>query len=219
MALNKNVVREQDERIAALVRTPTFVVVAGALPGLFAATSAVNGFYMGLVTAVAILAAALVAPLVRRFTGAFSYLPVALLACVTITVLVGFGVRVADPLVFESLGIYLPLASLNAMAVVFVARDGFTAEPCGRSSIGTAAFAAVCALATLAFVGFINGMLSTGQVFGLTMNELAASPIAIFGKPAGSLLVLALVAAFVQSVCDVCDKSAADAEVYEGGER
>ena len=59
-------------------------------------------------------------------------------------------------------------------------------------------------------------MFATGQVFGLTMNELAASPIAIFGKPAGSLLVLALVAAFVQSVCDV---RAASAETSEGGER
>ena len=216
MALNSNVVREQDERIASLVRTPTFVVVAGALPGLFVATSAVNGLYIGLVTAVSILAAALLAPLVRRFTGAFSFLPVTLLACATVAVLVGFGVRVADPLVFEQLGIYLPLASRNAMAGAFVARDGFTAEPCGRSSIGTAAFAALCALATLAFVGFINGMFATGQVFGLTMNELAASPIAIFGKPAGSLLVLALVAAFVQSVCDV---RAASAETSEGGER
>ena len=48
----------------------------------------------------------------------------------------------------------------------------------------TAIFAAAMVLATLVFVGFINGMLTTGQVFGLTMGELAASPIAAFGKPA-----------------------------------
>ncbi|MDY2778010.1 MAG: Rnf-Nqr domain containing protein [Collinsella sp.] len=215
MALNENIVREQDERIAKLVRTPTFVVVAGALPGLFVATSAANGAYMGLATAVSILSMAIIAPATRRFTGAFSYLPVTLLAQVTVAVLVGFAIRVADPLAFEALGIYLPIASLNAMAVVFVAQDGFAAEPTGRSSIGTAAFAAICALATLAFVGFINGMFSTGQVFGLTMPELAASPLAIFGKPAGSLLVLALVAAFVQSVCDV--RTASSNDVQGGG--
>lgn len=207
MALNENIVREQDERVAAFVRTPTFVVVAAALPGLFAATSTVNGIAIGLATAVSILAMAVVAPLFRRFTGAFSFLPLTLLAGATVSVLVSFGVRVADPAAYESLGIYLPLTCVNAMAVVFVARDGFTADPTSKSSVGTAAFAALCALATLVFVGFINEMFSTGVVFGLTMPELAASPLSIFGTPAGSLLVLALVAAFVQSICDVCASS------------
>lgn len=208
MALNQNVIREQDERIADFVRTPTFVVTAAALPGLFVATSVANGAFIGIATAVAILAMAIIAPLTRRFTGAFSYLPVTLLAGAMVSVLVGFAVRVADPAVHEALGIYLPLTCVNAMAVAFVARDGFTAGPASTSSLGTAAFAAACAFATLTFVGFINGMFSTGEVFGLTMNELAASPLAIFGKPAGSLLVLALVAAFVQSVCDACAKPA-----------
>lgn len=208
MALNQNVIREQDERIADFVRTPTFVVTAAALPGLFVATSVANGAFIGIATAVAILAMAIIAPLTRRFTGAFSYLPVTLLAGAMVSVLVSFAVRVADPAVHEALGIYLPLTCVNAMAVAFVARDGFTAAPASKSSLGTAAFAAACAFATLTFVGFINGMFSTGEVFGLTMNELAASPLAIFGKPAGSLLVLALVAAFVQSVCDACAKPA-----------
>lgn len=214
MALNENILREQDERVEVFVRTPAFVVVAAALPGLFVATSTANGIYMGLATAVAILAMAVIAPLTRRFTGAFSYLPVTLLVGATISVLVSFAVRIADPAVHEALGIYLPLTCVNAMAVVFVARDGFAARPTCGSSIGTAAFAALCALATLAFVGFINEMFSTGVVFGLTMPELAASPLSIFGKPAGSLLVLALVAAFVQSICDACAKSD---DAKEGG--
>lgn len=33
MALNENIVREQDARISKMVHTPTFLVVAGALPG------------------------------------------------------------------------------------------------------------------------------------------------------------------------------------------
>lgn len=215
MALNQNIIREQDERIADFVRTPTFVVTAAALPGLFVATSLASGLAIGIATAVAILAMAVIAPLTRRFTGAFSYLPVTLLAGATVSVLIGFAVRVAEPAVHEALGIYLPLTCVNAMAVVFVARDGFTAQPSSKSSLGTAAFAAACAFATLTFVGFINGMFTTGEVFGLTMLELAASPLAIFGKPAGSLLVLALVATFVQSICDVRAKS----EAAKEGER
>ena len=111
------------------------------------------------------------APVTRRFTGAFSYLPVTLLAGAMVSVLVSFAVRVVEPAVHEALGIYLPLTCVNAMAVAFVAREGFSAQPASKSSLGTAAFAAVCAFATLTFVGFINGMLSTGEVFASTMPE------------------------------------------------
>ena len=209
MALNENIVREQDARISKMIHTPTFLVVAGALPALYAATSLENGVAIGIVTAVAILVMALVAPVLRAFTGVWSRSAVMLMLSVTVVTLLGYAVRVIDPVVFEALGIYLPLVAVNALVVAPA-----------KTPLATAAFAAVCVFATLAFVGFINGMFTTGQVFGLTMGELAASPIAAFGKPTGSLLVLALVAVFVQSIEQVCAKgAAADGADAEGGER
>lgn len=219
MALNENIVREQDARISKMVHTPTFLVVAGALPGLFAATSLENGLIIGAVTAIAILAMALIAPVLRAFTGTWSRTAVMLMVSVTVVTLLGFGVRVTDPVVFEALGIYLPLVAVNAIVVAWIAGDGLVVAP-AKTPLMTAIFAAAMVLATLVFVGFINGMLTTGQVFGLTMGELAASPIAAFGKPTGSLLVLALVAVFVQSIEQMCAKGAdADATSLKGGER
>ncbi|MDM8245900.1 Rnf-Nqr domain containing protein [Collinsella tanakaei] len=215
MALNELIQREQDERVRALTHTPTFLVVAGSLPGLFVATSVVNGFAIGAVSAVSILAMAILARPLRAITGRFTYIPVTLMISATIAILLGFAVRVIDPLVHESLGIYIPLVAVNAMAMMFIASDGFAAAPAQKSSLGTALFAAVCACAALTFVGFFNGMLTTGEVFGLTMNELAATPIAIFGKPAGSLLLLAVVAVFVQSV----EHAVAVSRTSKGGER
>lgn len=219
MALNENIVREQDARISKMVHTPTFLVVAGALPGLFAATSLENGLMIGLVTAAAIVVMASIAPLLRAFTGAWSRTAVMLMVSVTVVTLLGFGVRVTDPVVFEALGIYLPLVAVNAIVVAWIAGDGLVVAP-AKTPLMTAIFAAAMVLATLVFVGFINGMLTTGRVFGLTMGELAASPIAAFGKPTGSLLVLALVAVFVQSIEQMCAKGAdADATSLKGGER
>lgn len=219
MALNENIVREQDARISKMVHTPTFLVMAGALPGLFAATSLENGVAIGAVTAAAVLVMALVAPALRAFTGTWSRVPVMLMVSVTVATLLGYAVRVANPVVFETLGIYLPLVAVNAIVVAWIAGDGLVVAP-AKTPLATAAFAAVCVFATLAFVGFINGMFTTGQVFGLTMDELAASPIAAFGKPTGSLLVLALVAVLVQSVEQACAKgAAADGADAEGGER
>lgn len=217
MALNENIVREQDARISKMVHTPTFLVVAGALPGLFAATSLENGLVIGAVTAIAILVMALIAPVLRAFTGTWSRTAVMLMVSVTVVTLLGFGVRVTDPVVFEALGIYLPLVAVNAIVVAWIAGDGLVVAP-AKTPLMTAIFAAAMVLATLVFVGFINGMLTTGQVFGLTMGELAASPIAAFGKPTGSLLVLALVAVFVQSIEQMCAKGA-DATALKGGER
>ncbi|HJI97209.1 MAG TPA: hypothetical protein OIM21_04655 [Collinsella intestinalis] len=219
MALNENIVREQDARISKMVHTPTFLVVAGALPGLFAATSLENGLMIGLVTAAAIVVMVSIAPLLRAFTGTWSRTAVMLMVSVTVVTLLGFGVRVTDPVVFEALGIYLPLVAVNAIVVAWIAGDGLVVAP-AKTPLMTAIFAAAMVLATLVFVGFINGMLTTGQVFGLTMGELAASPIAAFGKPTGSLLVLALVAVFVQSIEQMCAKGAdADATSLKGGER
>lgn len=219
MALNENIVREQDARISKMVHTPTFLVVAGALPGLFAATSLENGLVIGAVTAIAILVMALIAPVLRVFTGTWSRTVVMLMVSVTVVTLLGFGVRVVNPVVLEALGIYLPLVAVNAIVVAWIAGDGLVVAP-AKTPLMTAIFAAAMVLATLVFVGFINGMLTTGQVFGLTMGELAASPIAAFGKPAGSLLVLALVAVFVQSIEQMCAKGAdADATSLKGGER
>lgn len=219
MALNENIVREQDARISKMVHTPTFLVVAGALPGLFAATSLENGLMIGLVTAAAIVVMASIAPLLRAFTGMWSRTAVMLMVSVTVVTLLGFGVRVTDPVVFEALSIYLPLVAVNAIVVAWIAGDGLVVAP-AKTPLMTAIFAAAMVLATLVFVGFINGMLTTGQVFGLTMGELAASPIAAFGKPTGLLLVLALVAVFVQSIEQMCAKGAdADATSLKGGER
>lgn len=219
MALNENIVREQDARISKMVHTPTFLVVAGALPGLFAATSLENGLMIGLVTAAAIVVMASIAPLLHAFTGTWSRTVVMLMVSVTVVTLLGFGVRVVNPVVFEALGIYLPLVAVNAIVVAWIAGDGLVVAP-AKTPLMTAIFAAAMVLATLVFVGFINGMLTTGQVFGLTMGELAASPIAAFGKPTGSLLVLALVAVFVQSIEQMCAKGAdADATSLKGGER
>lgn len=216
MALNNLIQREQDERMRALVHTPAFLVVAGSLPGLFVATSLVNGAAIGAVSALSILVMAILARPLRAVTGRLTYIPVTLMVSATVAILAGFAVRVIDPVVYEDLGIYVALSAVNAMAMTFVACDGFAADPAPASSIGTAVFAAVCTVVSLAFVGLINGLLATGEIFGLTVPELAATPIAIFGKPAGSLLVLALVAVFVQAVQDA---RTASAEASQGGER
>ena len=83
MAANELIRRAQAERMRALVHTPTFLVVAGSLPGLHAATSAVDGLAIGIVSAVSILAMAALARPLRAVTGRFTYIPVTLMVSAT----------------------------------------------------------------------------------------------------------------------------------------
>lgn len=212
MALHESVVREQSERIDALVRTPVFLVVAGSITGLAAATTLENGVAIGAVSAVAMIVMALVARPLRKLTGIFARIPVLLLVSATVVVLCSFVVRVVDPVVYQSLGIYLPLAAVNGLVACFIYDDGFSGAPAAGSTLGTAVFGAVCSFAALAFVGLVSNMFATGEIFGLVNKELAASPIAIFGTPAGSLLILALVATFVNSIVAAARAGKADGD-------
>lgn len=217
MALHESVVREQNERIHTLVQTPTFLVVAGSLTGLGAATSVDFGMAIGAVSALAMIIMALIARPLRSVTGVFARIPVLLLVSATVVTLLSFAVRVINPVAWDGLGIYLPLAAVNGLVACFIFDDSYTASPVSKSTFGTAVVGAIFTFLALTFIGFINGMFTTGEVFGLVNGDLAASPISIFGKPAGSLFLLALVAVFVQSI--VAAVAAGKSDAKEGSEQ
>lgn len=200
MALNQNVAREQDEGAFALVHTRTFLMVAGALPGLFAATSGENGIALGVFAAVGIVCAAVLSKLLAGITGAFSRISVVLLVVACVDVLLGFALRVAFPVIYQSLGAYLYLAALGGVAALFAAQGSIVSLAGGKElSIAEGVVSAVLAFVALAVTGIVCGLLGTGAVFGVAVAALVQTPIAIFTKPAGSLLVLAALAVIVQA--------------------
>lgn len=211
MAFNPNVVAEQNDRIDELAHSRAFLVVAAACPGLAAATTLHAGVVMGCVLLVSAVCAWAFARLVPRFAGRLAEVPVALMLNACVIVLVGFAVRVADPVVYEDLGMYLPLAGMGGAASLFIAQGGVVSHVGGRAySLLDAISAGALALSSLTVIGFLTEVLGTGTVFGTAIPGLAGSPIAIFGKPAGSLLLLALVAVVLQAGDNVAKK---------GGER
>lgn len=199
MALHPYIAAQRQARLEKTLSSPTFLVVAGSLPGLAVATTLEQGFAMGVVSAVSILVMALAMPLINRLTNWVARIPVALMVSAAVVCLLQMAVYIIDPAVEDALGMYVPLAATNALAMTFVAKNDLVVKP-AKGSVATGVLAALAVVVTLAFTGLVNGVLSSGEIFGLTMTELAETPVAIFGKPAGSLLVLTLVAVFVQSL-------------------
>lgn len=217
MAMNPNVVAEQDARIASLAHTRAFLMVAGALPGLFAATSLENGVAIGVAAAVSIVVSAVLSHVLAGVTGVFSRVPAVLMLDAMVIVLLGFALRVLFPVVFQNLGVYLALTCAGGMAGFFVAQDGVI-PAARRLTLGDAVCSAVLACVALAVCGLLSELLGTGSVLGAAVPFLSATPVAIFGKPAGGLLILAVLAAIVQAL-DGKGGSAKDAAAAEGGER
>lgn len=199
MALHPYIAAQRQARLEKTLSSPVFLVVVGSLPGLAVANTLEQGFAIGAVSAVAIVVMALVMPLINRLTNWVTRIPVALMISAAVVALLDLAVYLIDPAVQVALGMYLPLAATNALAMTFVAKSDMVVAP-AKGGVATGVLGAVAVLATLTFTGLVNGMLATGEIFGLTMTELAETPVAVFGKPAGSLLVLTLVAVFVQSL-------------------
>lgn len=213
MAMNPNVVREADERTAALVHSPAFLTVAGALPGLYVATTLENGVAIGVAAAVSIIVSAVLARVLSGVTGLFSKAPVVLVLDAMVLILLGFALRVTFPVIFEALGIYLPITSVAGAAAVFAAQDGLTTGAGSRElTLADAVFAAVAACVALVVCGLLGELLSSASVAGVSVGALSSYTISIFGKPTGDLLLLALVAVVVQAVCGRGKDGAAEKE-------
>lgn len=213
MAMNPNVVREADERTAALVHSPAFLTVAGALPGLYVATTLENGIAIGVAAAVSIIVSAVLARVLSGVTGLFSKAPVVLVLDAMVLILLGFALRVTFPVIFEALGIYLPITSVAGAAAVFAAQDGLTTGAGSKElTLVDAVFAAVAACVALVVCGLLGELLGSASVAGVSVGALSSYTISIFGKPTGDLLLLALVAVVVQAVCGRGKDGAAEKE-------
>lgn len=222
MTPNDILSREQDAKRAKLLRTPAFMAVAGALPGIFAATTFENGIALAAVAIVTVAVLAIIEGPVRFLCGRYATLPVMLTVSVTVTTLLGYALRIVDPVVFDALGYYLPLTGVSALAALVSSGALGRADDGGRLPLGArvsrAACGACCAGLALAAVGLVASVLGTGEVLGAAVPGVSASPLAIFVKPSGALLVVALVAAVLQAFAR--ERPAAPApESPEGGER
>ncbi|MBY4797268.1 hypothetical protein K6V98_02665 [Collinsella sp. AGMB00827] len=210
MALHPDLVAQQDRRIAELVYSRAFLIVAGALPGVAVARSLETGLAIGAVSAIAIVSAALIAPCADRIAGRTARLAIGLMINAALMVLVGFAVRIMVPAIYRDLGFYLPLCAASGMASVFLAQREFVpgqiehdpdTTSLNRLSFADACIAALGSLVSLALAGALSGLLATGVVAGIEVPFLMAAPLSIFAKPAGSYLILAAIAALIQAVC------------------
>ena len=113
---------------------PTLVMLLGMCPTLAVTTQAMNGIGMGLATTFVLLGSNIVVSALRKVIPDKVRIPAFIVIIASFVTLIGFLLEGFMPSLYESLGIYLTLITVNCIifgrAEMFASKHGVIASAC-----------------------------------------------------------------------------------------
>lgn len=176
-----------------LKENPTFVLMLGMCPTLAVTTSASNGVGMGLTTAVVLIMSNALISLLRKVIPDSVRIPAYIVVVASFVTIVQLLLKAFLPELNESLGLYIPLIVVNCIIL------GRAESYASKNSVGMSIFDGIGMglgfTLGLTCIGLVRELLGAGAAFGVQVMPASYEPIAIFVKPAGAFLVLAVLTA------------------------
>lgn len=193
---------------------PTLIMLLGMCPTLAVTTQAANGIGMGLATTFVLLGSNIVISALRKVIPDKVRIPAFIVIIASFVTLVGFLLEGFVPALYESLGIYLTLITVNCIifgrAEMFASKNGVIASACDAIGMGIGFTLA------LFLMGSIREIIGAGQWFGINIPVLHENPMLIFIMPAGGFFTLGVIIAMVNKIanrkppreieCNGCEK-------------
>lgn len=201
------------------------VTLLGMCPTLAVTTMAKNGIGMGLATTFVLIGSNIVISLLKNVIPKDVRLPSYIVIIAGFVTLIEFLLKGYIPVLYDSLGIFLPLITVNCIilgrAEVFASQNNVW-----KSFLDAVGMGIGFTLALLA-MGSVREIFGSGSWMGINLN--IGSPMLVFIMPAGGFFVLGLVIAAVNKVanrkppkeisCANCPNAAAcGAKANEGGD-
>lgn len=181
-----------------LKENPTLVTLLGMCPTLAITTMASNAIGMGAAATFVLICSNVVISLLKRVIPEQVRLPSYIVIIAGFVTLVGFVLQAYVPAVYDALGIYLPLITVNCIilgrAEMFASKNNV-----GASALDGAGMGIGFTLALLA-VGSVREIFGSGTWFGLQLCPDFIQPMTIFILPAGGFFVLGCVIALVNKI-------------------
>lgn len=170
-------------------------------PTLGGAVSVQAGLVLGAVILVAVL---VTGPynvvLAGRVPRAARLVGTAVLA-VTVSTLARFVLSVTDPFLLESLGVFLPLVTINVVilrqAVLYEGEPQRNAPPQSTPQLAQSIWLALLLMGALVGIGAVREVLLTGA---LGQTAILAIDLSFFGGPGGVLIVVGTLLAVGQAL-------------------
>jgi len=176
-------------------KNPVFRLMLGLVPAVGATTVAWNSLLLGLMTAVVLIAAAIVVTLLRPFVPKL-VMPIFHIAILTVLVTMVQRLMITvDPHAVVELGIYIPLIVVNAFVL-----QRLETELLMIPAILDAAGQGIGFTAALVLIGAVREFLAFGRIFDWILMEAEYSPFALANTIPGSLLIVGLLLALVNAL-------------------
>lgn len=177
---------------------PTLVMLLGMCPTLAVATQAANGIGMGLATTFVLLGSNIVISALRNVIPDKVRIPSFIVIIASFVTLIGFLLEGFVPSLYESLGIYLTLITVNCIifgrAEMFASKNGIFASACDAIGMGIGFTLA------LFIMGSVREIIGSGQWLGMDIPVIHSNPMLIFIMPAGGFFTLGMIIAAVNKL-------------------
>ena len=177
---------------------PVLVMLLGTCPTLAVTAMAQNGLGMGLATTFVLLGSSVVISLLKKVIPGQVRLPAYIVIIAGFVTLVSFLLQVYVPSLYDSLGVFLSLITVNCIilgrAEAFASRNGVIASLADGLGSG---LGFTLALALVASVREIVGAGSLTVWGDLAFKNLNPGPATLAILPAGGFIVLGLLLALM----------------------
>lgn len=171
---------------------PTFVLMLGMCPTLAVTTSLINGFAMGISTALVLIFSNILISLLRKIISDNIRIPAYIVIIATLVTTVQMLLQAYIPSLYTALGIYIPLIVVNCIilgrAESFASKNNVIVSAFDGLGMGIGFTIA------LTLIGFIREILGSGSVLG-TVVIPERYHIAAFVLAPGAFFALAVLTA------------------------
>lgn len=174
---------------------PVLVGLLGMCPSLAVTTMAVNGIGMGLATTFVLVCSNVVISLLKNVIPKAVRLPGFIVIIASFVTFVGFILKGYIPALYDALGLYLSLITVNCIilgrAEVFASKS----KP-GMAALDGLGMGLGFTLA-LFVLGSVRELFGTGSWMGINITISGIEPMLVFILPAGGFFVLGIIIAAV----------------------
>ena len=166
---------------------PTFVLVLGMCPTLGTTTSAINGLGMGLATMIVLILSNITISAIAKIIPDKVRIPCYIVVIASFVTIVQLLLQAYVPVLYESLGIFLPLIVVNC--IILGRAEAFANKnTVGDSTLDGIGIGLGFTIA-LTCVGLVREILGSGSAFG--WKFLAGDGMLAFVLAPGAFIVLA----------------------------
>lgn len=179
---------------------PTLVSLLGMCPTLAITLTVQNALGMGAAATFVLLCSNIAISLLKKIIPSQVRLPAYIVIIAGFVTFVGMILQAFLPDIYDALGIYLPLITVNCIilgrAEMFASKNGV-----GASALDGLGMGLGFTLAMLA-VSSVREVIGNGSWFGIKLAPDFIQPMTIFIMPAGGFFVLGCVIALVNRISD-----------------